>query len=124
MSRPTIHCPACGRELFHLRRPQCLWCGARLPPNGFQQVAAPPGPEPCLFPALPPPSPITSSPWFGRGRQPFGVNPFRLVRRCGSPWEHRLRIAGAALFVCVLLARLVEMAVTLWRLHPLLRPVH
>ena len=43
MSGPTIHCPECRRELFNLHRPQCLWCGARLTPEEFQQVAeAPP----------------------------------------------------------------------------------
>ena len=124
MSRPTILCPACGRELYHLRRPQCLWCGARLPADEFQQVALPPGTPLPLSPPMPPPPPILQTPWIGRGWVPFDGNPFPLIKRSVSPWERRLRIAGAALFVRVMLARLAEIAYSVWRVHQMLPPVH
>ena len=124
MSRPMIHCPACGRELYHLRRPECLWCGARLSTDEFQQVALPPGTPLPLSQPMPPPPPILQTPWIGRGWAPFAVNPFPLIKRSVSPWERKLRITGAALFVCVLLARLAEIVYNVWRMHQLLPSVH
>jgi hypothetical protein len=125
MSRPMIHCPACGRELYQLRRPQCLWCGARLTDEDFQQVALPPGASPTPLPQpIPLIPPTTGTPWFGRGRGLFEGNPFPLIKRSVSPWERKLRIAGAALFVCVMLARLAEIGWNMWRMHYLMPPVH
>ncbi len=125
MSRPMIHCPACGRELYGLRRPQCVWCGARLTEDQFQQVALPPG---ASLPPLPQPMtpmpPTMGTPWSGRGGGLFEGNPFPLIKRSISPWERKLRIAGAALFVCVMLARLIDVLWSLWRMHQLMPPVH
>ena len=123
MSRPMIHCPACGRELYQLRRPQCLWCGARLTDEEFRLVALPPGAPP---PPLPQPMPMLpptgGAPWAGRGL--FEGNPFPLIKRSVSPMERKLRIAGAALFVCVMLARLAEIAWDMWHTSHLMPPGH
>lgn len=125
MSRPMIHCPACGRELYQLRRPQCLWCGARLAEDEFQQVALPPGAPPTPLPQpMPPMPPTTGTPWFGRGGGLFEGNPFPLIKRSVSLRERKLRIIGAALFVCLMLARLAEIAWNMWQMHHLMPPVH
>ncbi len=125
MSRPMIHCPACGRELYQLRRPQCLWCGARLTEDQFQQVALPPGaPPPPLPQPMPPMPPTTGTPWFGRSGGPFEGNPFPLIKRSISPWERKLRIAGAALFVCVMLAHFLELLYSMWRMYQPMPPEH
>jgi hypothetical protein len=123
MSRPMIHCPGCGRELYHLQHPHCLWCGARIAEDQFAQVAAPPGmspPPPQPLPMMPPPG----APLFGRGGGLFEGNPFPLIKRSVSPWERRLRIAGAALFVCLMLARLAEVAWNMWQMSHLMPPGH
>ena len=52
MPRPTIHCPHCSRELYHLHTPHCSWCGADLPNEEYQKVALPFGVP--LTPDLPP----------------------------------------------------------------------
>jgi hypothetical protein len=127
MSRPTILCPGCGRELFHLNRPQCVWCGARLSQEQFEEVAAPPTAPSAFSPPMPP---IMMSPptmgfsWFGGSRGLFEGNPFPLIKRSVSPWERKLRIAGAALFVCVTLAKLAEILWSVWRLHQVMPPMH
>jgi len=125
MSRPLIHCPSCHRELYQLRRPQCVWCGVRLTEEEFRLVALPPGapetPPPQPMPVMPP---MGGTPWSGLGGWPFGGNPFSLIKRSVSPWERKLRIAGAALFVCVMLARLAEVGWNMWQMHHLMPPVH
>ena len=125
MSRPMIHCPTCGRELYQLRRPQCLWCGARLAEEEFAQVALPLGAAPPLLtqpmPLIPP---TTGMSWSGRGWGLFEGNPFPLIKRSVSPTERKLRIAGAALFVCVMLARLIDALYSMWRMHQLMPPGH
>ncbi len=113
MSRQTIQCPGCGRELFNLRRPQCVWCGARIAADQFEQVAAPPQ-LPSQFPPLMPPPP---APFSGYSRSLFGLNPFRLIRPSNSPWERKMRIAGAALAAALLLTRLVFELWEMWRMH-------
>jgi len=121
MSRSIIHCPLCHRELYNLHRPQCLWCGARLTEAEFEQVALPPGapqaPLPQPMPMMPP---MTGMPWSGRVWGLFEGNPFALIKQSVSPWERELRIVGAALFACLMLARLVYFVWDLWRMqHPM-----
>ncbi len=117
MPRPTIHCPQCHREIFNLRRPLCLWCGANIPHEQFEQVAALPtavGPQEPMPLFLPPPV---------YGAVPFGLgawrrlNPFRSINSSVSPCERKLRIAGAVLALCFIAARLAEVLWRLWQLH-------
>lgn len=116
MPRPIIHCPQCHRELFNLRRPLCLWCGANIPREQFEQVVA----LPALINAQEP-MPFFMPPVYGT--VPFGLgawrrlNPFRSVNGSVSPWERKLRIAGAALALCFVAAKLAETLWTLWQLH-------
>ena len=125
MSRPTILCPGCGRELFHLYRPQCVWCGARLSQEQFEEIAAPPTAPSALSPPMPFIPPTTGFSWFGgSSRGLFEGNPFPLIKRSVSPWEKKLRIAGAALFVAVMLARLAEIAWNMWNLSHRMPPLH
>ena len=120
MSRPTVQCPGCRRDLFNLRRPQCVWCGAHIAADQFDQVAAPPSP-PSQFPLLlPPPAP----PFSGYGGSLFGWNPFRLIKLSHSPWERKMRIVGAALAACLLLTRLVYSLWEIWRMHQTMPPLH
>ena len=123
MSRPMIRCPDCHRELYNLHRPQCLWCGARLTDAEFEQVAQSPG---APLPPLPMPlmPPVMGTPWSGRGWGLFEGNPFALIKRSVSPWERKLRIAGAALFVCYMLAHLAYFAWSVCRVHQLMPPVY
>lgn len=124
MSRPMIHCPDCHRELFNLHRPQCLWCGARLTQEQFQQVAeAPgaPGPPPPLPMSIMPP--LMGTPWSGRSGWFSEGNPFALIKRSVSPWERKLRIVGAALCACLTLARLLYLLWDVWRMHQSLPPL-
>jgi len=125
MSRPMIHCPDCHRELYNLHRPQCLWCGARLKEEEFQQVAEAPGapgpPPPLPMPVMPP---LMGTPWSGPAGWFSEGNPFALIKRSVSPWERNLRIVGAGLFVCLMLARLVYFIWGMWRIHQLMPPVH
>lgn len=116
MSRPIIHCSACGRELFQLRRPLCIWCGAQISPDQFAEVAAPAQNSPFLSPPMPMP-PLTGTPWLSGSRRLFVGNPFPLINKSVTPWEKKLRIAGAALFVLLMLARLAELFWSMWRLH-------
>ena len=124
MSRPTIQCPHCSRELFNLRYPHCSWCGTELMEEEFQKVAKPPGsyspPASNPMPILPPTVGMFR---FGRAWQPFNASPFRLIKRSVSPWERKLRIVGAALFICLMLAHLLEAGYAMWRMHQLL-PLH
>lgn len=117
MPRPTIICPQCHRELFNLRRPHCLWCGARISLEQFEQVAAPLESPDFSFqqtmPLLPPTYGV--SPFSFRAFQ--RLNPFRSINGSISPWERKLRIAGAALGVCLVAAKLAEVCWTLWQLH-------
>ena len=115
MPRPTIHCPQCRRELFNLHHPWCLWCGASIAPEQFELVAQ------CRREdqALPQPLPLLPPTY---GAAPFGFGMFRrlnplAVRGSVSPWERKLRIAGAVLGVCFVLAKLVETLWSLWQLH-------
>ena len=125
MSRPMIHCPDCHRELYNLHRPQCLWCGARLTDAEFEQVAQAPGaPLPPLPQPMPFIPPAMGTPWSGRGWGLFEGNPFALIKRSVSPWERKLRIVGAALFVCYMVARLAYFLWSVWRVHQLMPPVH
>lgn len=113
MPRPTIPCPQCRRELFNLHHPWCLWCGANITPEQFEQVAQRQhwaDPDPQLSPLLP----LTYS-------SPFGLGMFRrlnpmAVRGTASPWERKLRVAGAVLGVCFAAARLIEV-LWAWHLH-------
>ncbi len=123
MSRPIIQCPRCGRELYQLRRPQCIWCGARLSEELFEQVAlphgTPPSPLPQPMPLMPP---LSGTPQYGRGWGLFEGNPFSLIKRTVSPRERRLRIVGAALFVLVILARLGYISWSMWQVSHLMPP--
>ena len=107
MSRPMIHCPACRRELYQLRRLQCLWCGARLTNAEFQQVALPPGAPLPPSPPMPLTPPLMGTPWFGRGGG--------LFVRLGM---------GVAVYVIVTLAHLAERAWHLRQVSHLIPPVH
>ena len=125
MSRPMIHCPDCHRELYNLHRPQCLWCGARIAEDEFQQVALPPGaPQAPLPQPVPMTPPMTGMSWSGRGWGLFEGNPFLLIKRSVSPLERKLRIVGAALFVCLMLARLIYLALDIWRMQHPMPPLH
>lgn len=123
MSRPMIHCPDCHRELCNLHRPQCLWCGARLTEAEFEQVAQSPG---APLPPLPMPimPPVMGTPWFGSAWGRFNENPFLGIKRSVSPWERKLRIIGAAFFVCYMLAHLAYFTWSVWGVHRLMPPVH
>ncbi len=124
MPRPTIHCPQCHRELYHLRHRHCLWCGADIPREQFELVAAPLAPE---DPAFQQPMPFLLPPTYGAS---FGLgafrrwNPTRLINSAGSPWERKLRIAGAALSFCFVAAKLAEALWSLWCLHQMMPLVH
>ena len=124
MPRPTIHCPSCHRELFNLRHRHCLWCGAEIPREQFELVAAPPAPE---DPAFQQPMPLLLPPTYGTA---FGLgafrrwNPTRLINGSVSPWERKLRIAGAAVGLCFVAAKLAEVLWSLWRLHQIMPLVH
>ena len=120
MSRPTIQCPGCRRDLYNLKRPQCVWCGARIADDQFEQVAAPPDLPSQFPPFMPPPA----SPFSGYGGSLFGRNPFRLIKLSNSPWERRMRIVGVALAAALLLTRLVFSLWEMWRLHQTMPPLH
>lgn len=115
MPRSTIHCPQCRRELFNLHHPWCLWCGASIAPEQFEQVAmrrASDASEPQPVPLLPP----------TYGTSLFGLGLFRrlnpmAVRVSVSPWERKLRIIGAALGVGFVSAKLAEALWSLWYIH-------
>ena len=116
MPRPTIHCPQCRRELFNLHHPWCLWCGASIAPEQFELVAAPPAPE---NPAFQQPMPLLLPPNYGRlsGLGAFRrFIPLRAINGSQSPWERKLRIAGAALGLCFVAAKLAEALWALWRI--------
>ena len=122
MPRPTIHCPQCHRELFNLHHPRCLWCGAEITAEQFALVAAPPSaagsPSQQPIPILPP---LYPGPSYGIGFSGLGgfrrLNPFSAINGSISPWERKLRIAGAALAVCLVTAKLVYVLWVLWQVH-------
>ena len=125
MSRPIIHCPHCHRELYNLHRPQCLWCGACIAEDEFQQVALPLGaPQAPLPQPVPMTPPMTGMSWSGRGWGLFEGNPFLLIKRSVSPWERKLRIVGAALFVCVGLVHFAHGLYSMWVMQHLMSLVH
>ena len=68
--------------------------------------------------------PMTGMSWSGRGWGLFEGNPFPLIKRSVSPWERKLRIVGAALFVCLMLARLIYLALDIWRMQHPMPPLH
>lgn len=118
MPRSTIHCPQCRRELLNLHHPWCLWCGANITPEQFALVAQCHALEdPSFQRSLPPLSPTYRS-----GTVSFGLGALRrlnplAVRGIVLPWERKLRIAGAALGVCFVSAKLIEALWSLWQLH-------
>ena len=118
MPRPTIHCPLCHRELFNLRHRHCLWCGADIPREQFELVAAPPAPEDTAFQQ---PTPLYLPPTYGTGLSGSGAfrrfNPLRSINGAVSSWERKLRIAGAAVALCFVAAKLGETLWSLWRIH-------
>ena len=120
MPRSTIHCPLCHRELFSLRHRHCLWCGANITREQFEMVAAPPLPEDPAFQQL---MPILLPPTYGAGSG-FGAfrrfNPRRLINGSVLPWERKLRIAGTALGLCFVAAKLIEALWSLWRVHQMM----
>ncbi len=113
MSRPMIHCPYCRRELYGLRRPQCLWCGARLTDEEFRQVALPLGTTPLPLPKpMPMLPPTTGRPWLLRGEN----------LRAGILL---VRIAvGGAVYVIAMLVRSAEKVWHLWHTSHLMPPGH
>ena len=125
MTRPLIHCPSCHRELYHLHLPECSWCGAAISAEEFQKVALPPGSSvPPMQDALPILMPMTEPSWGSSRWGLFNQNPFSLIPAPRSPWESKLRIAGAALFVCLIVARFGETAWGMWKIHQLMPPGH
>ena len=126
MPRPTIHCPQCRRELFNLHHPRCLWCGASIAPEQFEMVAQrQSADDPAFQQPLPLLPPTYGTPLFGLGMF-RRLNPLA-VRGSVSPWERKLRIAGAALGVCFVLAKLTEALWSLWYIHqitPLVPHLH
>lgn len=122
MPRPSIRCPSCHRELFNLRHRHCLWCGADIPREQFELVAAPFVPEDPVQQTLilPPTYGTGLFSGTGSGLGAFRrLNPFRSFNGT-SPWERKLRIAGAAFALCVVVAKLVETLWALWRMHQMM----
>ncbi len=120
MSRPTIYCPQCHRELYHLHTPHCLWCGADLPEEQFEQVALPPGDRPVtdLPPLLPEMLPT------GFYQSSFGWKPFsQQPSYQQQKYRFELNITQIVLIMCLLL---MPLAYFLWgnRLHPIGPPSH
>ena len=114
MPRSTIHCPQCRRELFNLHHSWCLWCGANVTQEQSEQVAmrrTSDDSEPQPLPLLPP---TYGAPLFGLGMF-RRLNPMT-VRGLISSWERKLRIAGAALGICFIPAKLTEALWALWRI--------
>ena len=68
--------------------------------------------------------PLMGSPWSGGSGWLSEGNPFMLIKRSVSPWERKLRIVGAGLFVCLMLARLGYFLWDVWRMHHGLPPMH
>jgi hypothetical protein len=115
MPRQMIICPSCHRELHHLHRPQCSWCGAEMTEEEFEKVALPLGeaPTPDLPPLLPDNSWIDSS---------SGYRGWNFL----SPqnYQFEMKFNQVALVICVLL---ISLAYFLWekfQVHPLLPPLH
>jgi hypothetical protein len=124
MLHPIIHCPGCHRELFNLHRPQCLWCGAQISPEQFEQVAMP---QQFAAPITQQPMPIFMPQYeasqFGWGLFWRRLNPWASISGSVSPWERNLRIVGASLFVGLALFRLIYFVWEVWRMSHLMPPI-
>lgn len=120
MERPTIHCPHCGRELYHLHNPHCSWCGADLPEQEFEKVALPLGELPT--PDLPPLQ--ADNAWM----QPQSSNGWGLFNQNSTYQQQKyqidLNITQVVLFVCLLLIPAAYFFWQNWQRHQVAPPVH
>ena len=114
-TRPTIHCRACRRELYQLRRPRWLWCGAPISAEEYEAVAAPPR----RVMDLPPSLPMVLGPM----PAPMGWGAFPRYARHLSPWERKLQLAAGIIAGSVGLIKLAVEGAMAWHLHLLMQPL-